>query len=160
MAATYRDFEAKFTETMEARAAWEQNTEGSRHLAIAAHSEYMRRNPDARLLPLRSAEPPKPAGEEKTALIPDRAEHETPQWVTELAERNRAALEKIEETHSLRMPAEDHEWEDIGEAWPDELRRERDAVIQPPKPEIRPAEPVAEAARELARQHAEQEAGE
>jgi len=33
-------------------------------------------------------------------------------------------------------------------------------VIQPPKPEIRPAEPVAEAARELAGQRPEQEAGE
>ena len=154
MAATYRDYEAKFTDTMEARAAWEQNTEGSRHLAVAAHSEYMRRNPEAQLPPLRSAEPPKPAEEEKTALIPDHAEHETPEWVTELAERNRAALQKIEETKSLRMPAEDHEWEDIGEAWPDELRRERDAVIQPPKPEIKPAEPVAQAAAEANRTEA------
>ncbi len=160
MEATYRDYEAKFAETMDARAAWEQNTEGSRHLAVAAHSEYMRRNPDAQLPPMKSAEPPKPAEEEKAALIPGRAEHQTPEWVTELAERNRAALEKIEETSGLRMPAEDHEWEDIGEAWPDELRRERDAVIQPPKPEIRPAEPVAEAAREAASQGAEQEAGE
>ena len=67
-----------------------------------------------------------------------------------MAERNRAAVAKIEEVRGLRVPSEDHEWEDVGEAWPDELRRERDAIIQPPKPEIRPAEPVAERAAEMA----------
>ena len=69
-----------------------------------------------------------------------------------MAERNRAAIAKIDEIRGLRVPSEDPEWEDEGEAWPDELRRERDAIIQPPKPEIRPAEPVAERAAEMASQ--------
>ena len=159
--AFYRDAEAKFTETMEARVAWEQHTEQGRHKAVAAHTEYMRRHPDAELPPMRSAEPPTPAEEERAQLVPAGTEHETPEWVTELAERNRAAMAKIEEIRGLRVPNEDHEWEDLGEAWPDELRRERDAIIQPPKPEIRPAEPVAERAAEMAgTHHAGPEAGE
>ena len=148
--AFYRGAEAKFAETMEARAAWEQHTEQGRHKAVAAHTEYLRRHPDAELPPMRSAEPPKPAEEERAQLEPTGTEQETPAWITELEEQNRAALAKIEEVRGLRMPNEDHEWEDEGEAWPDELRRERDAILQPPKPEIRPAEPVAERAAEMA----------
>ena len=150
--AFYRGAEAKFAETMEARAAWEQHTEQGRHKAVAAHTEYMRRHPDAELPPMRSAEPPKPAEEERAQLVPTRAEQEVPAWVTEMAERNQTALAKIDEVRGLRMPSEDPEWEDEGEAWPDELRRERDAIIQPPKAEIRPAEPVAERAAEMASQ--------
>jgi hypothetical protein len=138
----------KLSETMNARAEWEKTTEQGRHLAVAAHSEYMRRHPDAQLEPLRSAEPPQPGETEQAELQPqpERAEHLAPQWVTELAERNRAAMARIDEHRGLRVPSEDHEWEDEGLAWPDEVRRERDAVIQPPKPEITPAEPVAQAA--------------
>jgi hypothetical protein len=161
METTYRGFEAKFAETMEARTEWERNTERTRHLAVAANSEYLRRNPDAKLPPMQSAEPPKPFEDERAALVADEPERETPAWVTELAERNRAAREKLEERQGLRVPSEDHEWEDQGEAWPDVVRLERDAIIQPPKPEIRPAAEVAERAREAAQVGgAEREAGE
>ena len=87
--AFYRGAEAKFAETMEARAAWEQHTEQGRHKAVAAHTEYMRRHPDAELPPMRSAEPPKPAEEERAQLEPTGTEHETPAWITELEEQNR-----------------------------------------------------------------------
>ena len=158
--AFYRGAEAKFAETMEARAAWEQNTEQGRHKAVAAHTEYMRRHPDAELPPMRSAEPPKPTEEERAQLEPPGTERETPAWITELEEQNRAAMAKIEEVQGLRMPNEDPEWEDEGEAWPNELRRERDAILQPPKPEIKPAEPVAERAAEMAGEaHGDWEAG-
>jgi hypothetical protein len=136
----------KLSETMDARAEWEKNTEQGRHLAVSAHSEYMRRHPDAQLAPMKSAEPPQPGEEERAALQPEQAEHETPQWVAELAERNRAAMARIDERRGLVVPSEDHEWQDEGLAWPAEARRERDAVIQPPKPEIKPAAPVAQAA--------------
>ncbi len=154
--AFYRSAEAKFAETMEARGAWEQHTEQGRHKAVAAHTEYLRRHPDAELPPMRSAEPAKPAEEERAQLVPTGTEHETPAWITELEEQNRAAMAKIEEVKGLRVPSEDPEWEDEGEAWPGELRRERDAILQPPPPEIKPAEPVAERAAEMA---GEREAG-
>ena len=158
--AFYRGAEAKFAETMEARGAWEQHTEQGRHKAVAAHTEYLRRHPDAELPPMRSAEPPKPAEEERAQLEPTGTEHETPAWITELEEQNRAAMAKIEEVKGLRVPSEDPEWEDEGEAWPDELRRERDAILQPPPPEIKPTEPVAERAAEMAGEaHGDREAG-
>jgi len=156
-----RAAETQLAEAMQARKDWEMHTLGARHLALAAHSEYMRRHPDAELPPMRSAEPPRPAEEEHAELVAaTRGEHQAPQWLTELEEQNQAALAKIKEIEGLRVPNEDHEWEDEGEAWPDELRRERDAILQPPKPEIRPAEPVAERARELAGEaHGDWEAG-
>lgn len=165
-------------------------------------------HPDAKLEPLRSAEPPRPSEEERAELErstrsepvgqretgrgdgagageqpererkpereeraeagpereepkPERetqAEPDTPGWVTELAERNRAAMAKIEEYRGLRVPSEDHEWEDEGEAWPQVGRLERDAVLQPPKPEIQPAPEVTEQAAQMA--GADHEAGE
>ena len=148
MEAAYRGFEAQFADTMEARAEWERATEQPRHLAVAADSEYRRRHPDTDLPPLRSAEPPRPAEKESQVLVPGdtAAAHQTPAWVTELAERTRAAREKVDERKAVRVPNEDHEWQDEGEAWPDMLRLDRDAIIQPPKPEIRPAAAVMQRA--------------
>jgi len=69
-------------------------------------------------------------------------------------------MAKIEEVKGLRVPSEDPEWEDEGEAWPGQLRRERDAILQPPPPEIKPAEPVAARAAEMAGEaHGDREAG-
>ncbi len=158
MEAAYRGFEAQFADTMEARAEWERSTEQPRHLAVAADSEYRSRHPDTDLPPLRSAEPARPAEKERQALVPDNTAtgHDTPAWVTELAERNQAAREKLDERKAVRVPSEDHEWQDEGEAWPDILRLDRDAIIQPPKSEIRPAAAVMQRA---AHQQANYEAG-
>ena len=85
----------------------------------------------------------------------------TPQWVADLVDRNQAAMVRMDEIRGLQVPSEDHEWEDLGTAWPDELQRQRDAVIQPPKPEIKPAQPVAELAAEASgTRSADHEAGE
>jgi len=120
-------------------------------MAVAADSEYRRRHPEEKLPTLRSAEPAAPDGEERQTLIPQgEAEYEPPQWVADLAGRNRAARGKLDELKSVRVPGEDHEWEDEGQAWPGQLARQREAILQPPKPEIRPAEQVAELARERA----------
>ena len=35
----------------------------------------------------------------------------------------------------MKVPAEDHEWEDLGHAWPTATGMHRDAILQPPKPE-------------------------
>jgi hypothetical protein len=116
---------------------------------VAADSEYRRRHPEEKLPPLRSAEPAKPAQEERRALIPNGgADYQTPQWVADLAARNREARERLDELKNVRVPGEDHEWEDEGQAWPGQLVRQREAILQPPRPEIRPAEQVAEMARE------------
>jgi len=43
------------------RQEWEQETAGSRRLAIAADTELRRRHPYGKIVPLRSAEPALPA---------------------------------------------------------------------------------------------------
>ena len=74
---------------------------------------------------------------------------ETPEWVRELVERRAATREKLEAWRGMRVPnAEDHEMEDEGDAWPELVALERDAILQPPKPVIKPAAQVAEMARE------------
>jgi conjugative relaxase-like TrwC/TraI family protein len=145
----YRGHEAAFTDTMAARGEWERATEHQRRLAMAADSEYRRRHPEEKLPPLRSAEPAQPAEEDRQALIPDGdAGYQRPQWVADLAARDRAAREKLDELQDVRVPGEDHEWEDEGEAWPEQLARQREAILQPPQPEIKPAGQVMELARE------------
>jgi hypothetical protein len=44
------------------------------------------------------------------------------------------------------VPAEDPDYEADGEAWPAWQRPDKAAVLQPPKPALRPSEAVARAA--------------
>ena len=46
----------------------------------------------------------------------------------------------------MRVPHEDPDYQDLGEAWPAWHERQRDAILQPPKPEMRPAPEVERAA--------------
>ena len=61
------------------------------------------------------------------------------QWVRDLAAQRQAFREKLEERQALKVPAEDPGWEDLGYAFPAWNPPERDAILQPPKPEIQPA---------------------
>jgi len=146
----YRAQEETFAQTMDDRAEWERSTENTRHLAIAADAELRRRHPDQRTGPLRSAEPA-PASEterEELALAPDEKIGKMAQWVRDLANQRQAFRDKIEERQGLKVPSEDPDWEDLGEAFPAWNRPERDAILQPPKPEIQPAAKILELARE------------
>ena len=114
--AAYREHEAAFADTMGTRSEWERATEHQRRTAVAADSEYRRRHPEEKLPPLRSAEPAKPAQEERRALIPNGgADYLTPRWVADLAAGNREARERLDELKNVRVPGEDHEWEDEGQ---------------------------------------------
>jgi AAA domain/TrwC relaxase len=53
----YRTLEDTFAKTLDDRHEWEQATQHSRRLAIAADAELRRRHPSQRIEPLRSAEP-------------------------------------------------------------------------------------------------------
>jgi conjugative relaxase-like TrwC/TraI family protein len=157
MGTSYRGYETKFAAAMQVRGEWEQATEHTRHLAIAADSEYRRRHPEEQLEPLRSAEPAAPAEEEREQLATAAAAGDsagiTPAWVADLAGRVEQAREQLAERAAERIPAEDHEWEDEGLAWPRRVAAERDAILQPPKPAIRPAQRVAELAAERDREY-------
>jgi len=139
----YREHEATLSEVMEDRGLWDKLTEGSRQLAVQADSEIRRRYPDRKINPLESAEPKVP-----DEALPD------PGWLAELAEQRRVFREELEARQSVPVPNEDPDWEDEGPAWP-QWHAQREAILQPPKAEIRPAESVLEAARERDTEHEE-----
>jgi hypothetical protein len=132
---------------MDDRRAWEAATEPQRRLAVAADAELRRRNPQMRIEPLRSAEPDQVTDEQRAELdvLPEKEhEYQSPAWVEELAEARKAFTEKIAERQSVMEPHEDADYEDIGQAFPTWEPRDRDAVLQPPKPPIPPSGRLAE----------------
>jgi hypothetical protein len=132
--AQHREHEATLAAVMEDRNLWDKLTEGPRRLAVQADAEYRRRHPDRKLRPLESAEP-KPPDE----LLAQ------PGWLAELEEQRRVFRQELEARQNVMVPAEDPDREHEGPAWR-VWQAQRDAILQPPKPEIRPAEGVLEAA--------------
>jgi hypothetical protein len=97
----------------------------------------------------REPEPLSPAEREERALgvlgpTPGHDQPELPLQVTEIAQYNRKRQAEIDERRSLRIPAEEPDEMDLGEAWNVLAERRRDAVIQPPKPPIPAADAVLE----------------
>jgi hypothetical protein len=131
------------------RAEWERATEHSRNLAVAADAELRRRDPDHRIERLRSAEPEPVADtqREELTLAPDEKIGEMAQWVRDLAAQQQAFREKLEERRALKVPNQDPDWEDLGHAFPAWNPPEKDAILQPPKPEIQPSAKIIELAR-------------
>ena len=142
----YRQIEAMDAQIMEHRAAWARVTEGSRHLAVMADAELRRRHPETRLDPLRSAEPAEPS----PVLAADPAAD--PDLTARLDRHRQATAEfraRLEARQGVLIPPEDPGYLYEGEAWPSPWETwTRDAVLKPPKPEIRPAGPVLERAIE------------
>jgi len=131
---------------MEDREAWARVTEGSRHLAITADSELRRRHPEQHIEPLRSAEPealPAPdldAGPPEAAALP----------TLPSVEERTAFRDRLEQRQGVIIPAEDPDFEPLGEAWPAWHGCDRDAILQPPKPDLRPSPQVIRRLPELA----------
>jgi hypothetical protein len=128
---------------MEDRAEALRLTEGPRHLAVMADSELRRRHPGIDLDPLRSAEPD-PAPDELPAVTD--AETAAAHEVATRA-RRAAVRATIEERAGVMVPAEDPDCGYEGEAWPVARQPDRDAVLQRPLPELRPAPHVLEQAQ-------------
>ena len=126
--------------------AWSKVTEGSRRLAAIADAELRRRYPDAELGALETAEDESPSAELDALPVigADVAE------VTEKARQSRAAfLERLEQRQGVMVPDEEPELADIAEAWPSPFAEpDRDAILQAPKPLIRPAAQVERMAAE------------
>jgi hypothetical protein len=144
----YRQRETVFAATMADRADWDAATRAQRHLAVAADAELHRRHPGQYYLPLRSAEPPPATGAQRDELtltlgqpIPD-----TGQWIKDLAAGHDAFVGKLAERQSLTVPSEDPDYGDLGQAFPPWPGPGSDAILQPPKPEIRPSPQVLQRA--------------
>jgi hypothetical protein len=150
MRTRYLAQEETFAKTTADRAEWERATEHSRHLAIAADAELRRRHPDQQIEPLRSAEPHPidEAQREDLTLAPDKKIGEMADWVRHLAAQRQAFRDKLEERQTLKVPSEDPDLEDLGYAFPAWDPPGKDAILQPPKPEIQPSAKIVELARE------------
>ncbi len=101
----------------------------------------------------RETEPLSPAEREERALdllglTLSYDQPELPLQVSEIAEYNRKRQVEIDERRSLRIPAEEPDEMDLGEAWNVLAEHRRDAVIQPPRPQIPAATKVVEHAAE------------
>jgi hypothetical protein len=144
----YTEREAIFAAVMADRQDWEQATRQQRQLAVAADAELRRRHPGQQYSPLRSAEP-RPATKEQRGELTVTVGEEIPQlgqWITDLAAQRRAFADRLAGRQSLMTPAEDPDYEDLGPAFPAWTDADRDAILQPPKPQIQPSSQILERA--------------
>lgn len=142
----YRERETVFAGVMADRAAWEAATRTQRHLAVAADAELRRRHPEQRFSPLRSAEP-HPATDAQRAdltLTPGQEIPEPDQWIKDLTAGRRTFAERLADQQSQMIPSEDHDYGHLGQAFPSWTGSSKGAILQPPKPEIRPSARVLE----------------
>ena len=130
------------------RADWEAATRAQRHLAVAADAELRRRHPDQHHPPLRSAEPDPATDSQRSELTlsPEHPPGEMSRWITDLTAAHRTFAERLADRQSMTIPAEDPTYGDLGQAFPLWPGPGRDAILQPPKPEIRPSPYVLERA--------------
>ncbi len=113
---------------------------------MAAGAELRRRHPDQRFPPLRSAEPQPAAQAERDELTLTAGEEvkDMSQWIKDLAAGHPRFADKLANRQSMMIPSEDPDYGDLGQAFPAWSRRSKDAILQPPKPEIRPSQRVLE----------------
>ncbi len=142
----YQQRETVLAATMADRAGWDAATRAQRHLAVAADAELRRRHPGKHHPPLRSAEP-EPATETRRPEFTTTATEqprELVQWITDLAAAHRAFAERLADRQSLTISSQDPDYGDLGQAFPPWPAPDKDAILQPPKPEIRPSPQVLE----------------
>jgi hypothetical protein len=94
-------------------------------------------------------------------LTPETAHHEIPEHVLRIRENAEIAQAKLDDLAHTRLPGPSEDDLSPGLAWPAEAHRERDAVLQPPRPEVVPSSRVLEhhPAGRIGAGHAEPERG-
>ena len=142
----YRQRETVFAAVMADRTDWDHATRQQRHLAVAADAELRRRHPAQPFTPLRSAEPEPltPAQRAELTLPADRPPAEMSQWIKDLAVGHRTFADRLADRQNIKIPAEDPDYGDLGQAFPSWTGPGKDAILQPPKPEIPPSPLVLE----------------
>jgi conjugative relaxase-like TrwC/TraI family protein len=144
----YQQREAVLTQAMTDRLNWENATTASRHLASAADAELRRRHPGQTIEPLRSAEPA-PASDADTdqpRLPLDQRISGLAAWIRDLAAQHQEFRARMDQRRGLMVPTQDPAWADLGEAFPTWRVLGRDAILQPPKPQIAPSTTLLQAA--------------
>jgi hypothetical protein len=137
----YRQRETVFAATMADRDDWEKATVQQRHLAVAADAELRRRHPGEHYPPLRSAEPEPVTIDQREELTMTAREEarETGQWIKDLAVAHRTFVDRLADRLSLKIPSRNPDYDNIGQAFPPWPGPDHHAILQPPKPEIRPS---------------------
>jgi hypothetical protein len=140
----YAERETVFAAIMADRADWDAATRAQRHLAVAADTELRRRHPGQQHPPLRSAEPPLPTQAQHDDPTPTTGKQiqETGQWIKDLGAQHRAFASKLADRQDLKIPSEDPDYGDLGQAFLAWIGASQDAILQPPKPEIPPSPPI------------------
>jgi hypothetical protein len=87
-------------------------------------------------------------GQQALGLTPEAVHDEIPEQIARIRENARIAQERIDEFRGVAQFAEHDDSLYLGPGWGDLLRRERDAILQPPKPDIIPASEVIKRAQE------------
>ena len=140
----YRQHETAFAATMADRTEWERATRRQRQLAVSADAELRRRHPDQRWPPLRSAEPRLSAQAADLTLAQNT--EEAGQRIRDLAAQHREFAGKLAERQSPIIPAEDPDSQAFSPAFPAWAQPGKDAILQPPEPQIDPSERILERA--------------
>ena len=144
----YRQREDVFAATMADRDDWEKATVQHRHVAVAADAELRRRHPDGHYPPLRSAEPEAATSDQREELTMTAGEEtrETGQWIKDLAAAHRTFADRLADRLSLTIQSQDPDYGDLGQAFPPWPGPGNNAILQPPKPEIRPSPQILQRA--------------
>ena len=61
------------------------------------------------------------------------------QWIMDLAAGHRTFADKLADRQSLTIPSANRDYGDLGQAFPSWPGAARNAILQPPKPEIAPS---------------------
>ena len=83
-------------------------------------------------------------GQQALGLTPDTVHEDIPGQVQRIRETARQIQAKVDDFASTREPAEEPDATDLGPAWNVQATRQRDAILQPPKPDVVPASKVLE----------------
>ena len=122
------------------REVWVQGTlDGAAHLA---GSEAMAADA-SQPAPLTQAER-EARGQQTLGLTPNTVHDDIPEQVEHIRETAREIQARIDDFVSTREPAEEPDATDLGPAWNIRAIRQRDAILQPPKPDVVPASKVLE----------------
>ena len=89
-------------------------------------------------------QPAEADGQLMLGLTPHTAHHEIPEHVLRIRDNAKIAQAKLDDLISLRQPATDADDISPGLAWPAAQQRDRDAVLQPPQPEVVPSTRIVE----------------
>jgi hypothetical protein len=90
------------------------------------------------------------SGQLALALRPEAASQPIPEELLRIRDNARRVQEEIDQLRTIPEYAEDDDAAYLGPGWGMLARRDRDAIVQPPKPDLIPARAVLERARDRA----------